>query len=105
MTVPAVAGTYKHRTWDEDMADAVLTAAEIVRAGEVMLASLKSDEVRAGRTHIDLVTGNHAAGLELVREGARILVKFDRKYEGILKSVLDMGGLNEVALANDYHQN
>jgi hypothetical protein len=102
MTV-ATTGSYRHRTWDQDMADAILTAAAIYRNGELMTATLKAK--KAGRTHLDLVEKSQAEGLELVQEGARILIKFDKKYEGILKSVLDMGGSAEVAQRNDYHQN
>jgi hypothetical protein len=99
----ATTSGYKHRTWDQDMADAILTAAEIHRANEVMTASLR--EKQAGRTHLELATAVQVQSQELVQRGARILIAFDKRYEGILKSVADVGGLAEVALANDYHEN
>jgi hypothetical protein len=99
----ATTSSYRHRTWDQDMADAILTAAGIYRADEVMLASLK--QKGAGRTHLALVTANQAQGLELVQQGARILITFDSKYEPILASVADIGGLDEVAKDKTYHVN
>lgn len=99
----ATTATYQHRTWDQDMADTIITAVGSYQKTEVMIACLELKQ--AGRTQMAKARGVRVQAAELVATGVAILKHYDSKYLPVVQTVVDNGGLGEVALAKEYHQN
>ena len=99
----ATTSTYTHRTWDQDMADTIVTAVGSYQKTEVMIAGLELK--KAGRTHLAKARAVRAQAAELVAAGVAILKFYDSKYLPVVQTVVDAGGLAEVALDKTYHQN
>lgn len=92
---------YTHRTWLDDMADVLGLVAGICGDFEVMDATLR--DVRAGRTHLQLVGDCHATGLAVMVGGVRHVKNTDDRYLPVFDAIQRAGGQAEVAQDKRYH--
>lgn len=99
---PTAARTgYTHRTWLDEMADALGHIAGIYRDFEVMDATLR--EVKAGRTQTALVGECRATGLDIMTSGVRLVGETDARYIPVYEAIKRAGGVDEVAQDKRYH--
>lgn len=92
---------YTHRTWMDEMADALGHVVGIYRDFEVMDATLR--EVEAGQTHLALVGECQATALEVMTGGVRFVKATDDRYFPVFEAIQRAGGQAEVAKDKRYH--
>lgn len=92
---------YTHRTWVDEMADALGLVAGIYRDFEVMDATLH--EVQAGRTQLARVGECRVTALEVMTGGVRLVKETDARYLPVFEAIQRAGGQHEVAKDKRYH--
>jgi hypothetical protein len=112
MTTPVPAGRsnppapqggtgYTHRTWVDDMADALGHVAGIYRDLEEMDTTLH--EIKAGRTQRHMVVDARAVALSLMKRGVTFVEATDARYLPVFEAIQRAGGQEEVAQDKRYH--
>lgn len=101
MSVTTTGGGYTHRDWRHDVGTVLTEIAGAVEDLAVMEASLA--EVEAGRTHMQLVRGCQATGVELLQAGLQHVDDTERRYLPVHEAIAAAGGAEEVAKAKAYH--
>lgn len=101
VTQPQASG-YTHRTWLDEMADALGHVAAIYRDFDVMLATL--NEVRAGKTQLALVGDCQQIGHDVMTRGVSLVKETDARYLPVFEAINRAGGQQEVAKDKNYHQ-
>jgi hypothetical protein len=100
--LPAPTGNgYTHRTWLDDMADALGAVAGIYRDFGVMNVTLHA--VKAGRTQLNLVADCEVTALEVMTGGVRLVEATDARYMPVFEAIGLAGGVTEVAQDKHYH--
>ena len=92
---------YTHRTWLDEMADALGHIAGVYKDLTVMDATLT--QVRAGRTQMALVEACEATGMDIMRTGVGFVDATDRRYMPVFEAIQKAGGQAEVAQDKRYH--
>lgn len=92
---------YTHRTWLDEMADALGHIAGIYRDFDVMTACMA--QVRAGRTQTALVDACEAEAMDIMRFGVQHVDATDRRYMRVFEAIQAAGGQAEVAQDKRYH--
>lgn len=95
------ANGYTHRTWLDEMADALGHVAGVYRDFTVMTATL--NQVGAGRTQMNLVEDAQVRALELMQRGVTFVDATDRRYMPVFEAIQQAGGQAEVAQDKHYH--
>jgi hypothetical protein len=98
---PATTTGYTHRTWLDEMADALGHIAGVYRDLTVMKATLT--QVGAGRTQMALVEAGEATGMDIMRTGVGFVDATDRRYMPVFEAIQKAGGQAEVAQDKRYH--
>ena len=98
---PGAGADYTHRTWVDEMADALDHILGIYRDFEVMDATLH--EVQAGKTQLALVGECRASALEVMTRGVRLVEETDARYLPVFEAIQHAGGADEVAKDKHYH--
>ena len=98
---PTAGANYTHRTWVDEMADALGHIAGIYRDFEVMDATLH--EVEAGRTQLAQVGECRLTALEVMTRGVRLVEETDARYLPVFEAIQRAGGADEVAKDKHYH--
>lgn len=106
VTIPAgqrTTGTgYTHRTWVDEMADALGLVAGIYKAFGVMDATLQF--VEAGKTQLALVGECRVTALDVMTAGVRLVKDTDARYLPVFEAIAQAGGVDEVAKNKHYHR-
>lgn len=92
---------YTHRTWLDEMADALGHIAGVYQDLTVMAATLT--QVGAGRTQMALVEASEATGMDIMRAGVTFVDGTDRRYMPVFEAIQQAGGQTEVAQDKRYH--
>ncbi len=103
MTTPLPAPTgngYTHRTWLDEMADALGQVAGIYRMLGVMTATLH--EVEAGKTQLALVADCEVTAMEVMTGGVRLVKDTDARYLPVFEAIRTVGA-DEVVKNKHYH--
>ena len=100
-TTQRTATGYTHRTWVDEMADALGNIAGIYRDFEVMGLTLA--DVEAGRTQLADVVDCRVTALEVMTNGVRLVKETDARYVPVFEAIQSAGGVDEVAKAKRYH--
>lgn len=101
-TTAGTAGTgYYHRTWLDEMADALGRVAAIRNAFGVMTTALL--DVKAGRTQLAHVEECQATALQILIRGVNHVDATDTRYMPVVDAIRLAGGQDEVAQDKHYH--